>query len=166
MSVWTTIIKSHLISVVISGSFKGQANRFVLRIRLIDVDIGLKHPFTINRNPRLFAKFFIPPGVCVRKSRGVFGFGPKGNRTSKLQCKGRQESLLGIWGVGVRWGLAWLHLPMKRCKSRFALNYGLSITRRLLSGKLLVDKAPCEDRAAGVVLGNKKPREHCCSRGI
>lgn len=47
---------------------------------------------------------FIPPGgQRSKRVRGVVAFGPKGNRTSQIQCKERRESQLRKWGVGVRW---------------------------------------------------------------
>ena len=36
----------------------------------------------------------------------MFAVGPRANRTSEIQCKGRRASLLRIWGVGVWWGQA------------------------------------------------------------
>jgi hypothetical protein len=43
-------------------------------------------------NVLIVFEFFIPPRGHVHKVSVVFGFGPKGNRTSKLQCKGIRES--------------------------------------------------------------------------
>jgi hypothetical protein len=56
---------------------------------------------------KIALNLYTPPGGAFKKARGG-AFSSKANRTSKLQCKGRQESLLRIGGVGVGWGLTGL----------------------------------------------------------